>query len=290
MSSVKLTEKFIGFVDILGYSSLTRAAEEGRGLTFQDLEEMQAILGTDKMRKHYEQYGPTICPAAPRVRKDMDFQLTQVWDSVVVSTEVSPAGIINLVSHCFNACIMLLTKGVMCRGYIKKGMILHDGLRVLGSGHVDTVASEKNVSIFKRHAEELGTPFIEVDPEVVEYVTTQTDKCVKEMFSRHTLTHDGLTAIFPIKRLSHSFIIAGFGMPAFEPNKEKESNNNVRQSLIKLKQKVLSHIEASVASAVRKSEHYIRALDEQLKTCDRTDEMIDSLQRPLGRPHYMQRC
>jgi hypothetical protein len=171
----------------------------------------------------------------------------------------------------------------MCRGYIKQGMIYHEGLRVFGSGHVDAAAKEKSVSIFKRDADERGTPFIEVAAEVVDYIAIQPDKCVKEMFSRQTLTHEGLTAIFPIKRLSHSFIIGGFGMPAFDPGREKDGNNKLRQNLERLKEGILRHVDKSDVSAVRKGEHYVRALDEQLKVCDKTDEVIDALQRPIGR-------
>jgi hypothetical protein len=216
-----LTEKFIGFIDILGYSSLTKAAEEGRGLTLDDLEGVLSLLGSEEDRERQKKRGSTICPMAPHIRKDMDFELTQAWDSVLISSEISPAGVISLISHCFDACIMLLTKGVMCRGYVKKGMIYHRGNQVFGSGHVDAVAKEKNVSFFKRDADERGTPFMEVDPAVVEYINIQPDKCVKEMFSRMVVTHDGSTAIFPIKRLSHKFIIGGIGFPRFDGKKKR---------------------------------------------------------------------
>lgn len=279
---LELKDKFIGFVDILGYSALTKAAEEGRGLTLEDLEKILTLLGSDENRTHYEQNGPTICPQAPRIEKHLDFQVTQVWDSVVISAEVSPAGVISLVSHCFGACFRLLRQGVMCRGYIKRGKIHHEGIRVFGSGHVDAVEKERQVSFYKQDADERGTPFIEVDPEVVSYVQTQQDKCVKDVFSRMVVTHQGLTAIFPIRNLGHSFMIAGFGMPPFDPAKERKSNDNMRKSIVGLKVKVLQHVEGAERGAVKKSEHYIRALDEQLRRCDVTDGMIDTLEGPFG--------
>src|SRR6267143_2631231 len=94
--------KFIGFVDIIGFKSLVRAAEAAQ----KDLTELsQAVqaLGTEEDLKHVEKYGPTICPDALHLRKDLDFQITQASDCVFVSAEVSPAGIINLVSHCWRA-------------------------------------------------------------------------------------------------------------------------------------------------------------------------------------------
>jgi hypothetical protein len=283
MSTIQLTDKFIAYIDILGYSALTRAAEAGIGFSFAEMEEILEMLGTEEDRKHHQKYGPTTCPQAPRMRNDLDFQIAQVWDSVVVSAEVSPAGVVNLISHCFGVCIHLLTKGVMCRGYVKRGKIYHDGQKIFGSGHVEAVAKEKNVSFFKQNADERGTPFIEVDAEVVDFVAKQPDKCVKEMFGRMVLSHEGLTAVFPIKRLSHSFIIGGFGAPPFDSAKEKMSNDNLRESLKSLKQKVMTFVDQSDSHIVGKANHYVRALDEQMKVCDRTDEMIDALCRPIGR-------
>jgi hypothetical protein len=279
---IQLREKFIGFVDILGYSALTRMAENGRGFTLDELEELTQILGTDDDRRHFEKYGPSTCPMAPRLQKHLDFQIARAWDSVVVSAETSPAGVVNLVCHCFSVCTRLLMKGVMCRGYIKRGRIHHEGLRTFGSGHVDTVDMERKVSFYKQDAEERGTPFIEVDPEVMEYVADQPDTCVKEMFSRMVLTHEGLSAVFPIRRLSHSFLIGGFGRPPFDPAKERKNNQTLRQTLLDLKRRVSELVEGADERALRKSQHYLRALDRQLQVCDETDDAIERLTRPFG--------
>ena len=58
---------------------------------------------------------------------------------------------------------------------------------------------------------------------MVDYIATQPDTCVKEMAGRMLRTEGGLTAIFPVKRLNHSFMIGGFGMPKLNPEKEKEA-------------------------------------------------------------------
>lgn len=218
---------------------------------------------------------------APRNREDLDFQVAQVWDSVVVSAEISPGGVVNIVSHCFGVCIRLLASGVMCRGYVTRGMIYHDGQRIFGSGHVDTVARERQVTFFKQDADERGTPFIEIDPEVVGYISAQPDKCVKEMFGRMTLTHEGVTAIFPIKLLSHPLVIGGIGRREFNPKEERQSNEGVREELKNLKAKLMNFVNKSDLSATKKANHYIRAIDRQLNICDRTDEMIDALCQPF---------
>ena len=176
---------------------------------------------------------------------------------------------------------MLLTKGVMVRGYITRGRIYHDGNEFMGTGYHEAYQREAGVSAFKREAHEKGTPFVEVDPSVCAYVTNETDPCVQEMFGRYVKMDGDLTALFPFKRLSHSFIIAGFGHK-FDPVREKKSNDNLRCSIRALKERVLAHIDESNERAMAKARHYIAALDEQLSLCDKTDAMIDRLVAPLG--------
>jgi len=158
-------------------------------------------------------------------------------------------------------------------------MIFHEGQIVRGSGHVDTVSKEKNVTFFNTYAGERGTPFIEIDPEVVKYIANQRDKCVKDMVSRMVLSHEGLTAIFPIKLLRHSWMITGW--QRFDAEEQKRLNNEMRGGIKRLKDKVTEFASSGDTSAIRKSEHYLRALDQQLAVCDRTDALIDRLVRPF---------
>ena len=280
MSEVQYTEKFIAFFDVLGWESLVRASDKGCGLSLGELCEIVTALGTDEDRKHFEKYGPTICPDAPRIRKDMDFRITSASDSVLISAEISPAGLINLVSHCCMACFKLLSKGVMCRGYINRGRIYHTTEQQIGTGLNSAVEREKQVSIFKKDADERGTPFIEVDKEVVQYVEHQPDQCVKEIFPRLVKAEGDLAAIFPFQRLNHSFIVGGFGT-TFDPENERASLNVIRGWIHKMKEQVQRHIDPSEESALRKGNYYIRMLDNQLVACDQMDDAINLLAQPF---------
>jgi len=93
-------------------------------------------------------------------------------------------------------------------------------------------------------------------------------------------TEDGTTALFPFQRLSHSFVISGFGR-TFDAEREKEANNNMRKQIVTLKERVLYYVDSSNPRAMAKAQHYLRALDAQLIACDRTDEMITALCAPL---------
>ncbi len=279
--TIQLTEKFIGFFDIVGFKSLMARADAGNGMTHSELFEIVKLLGSDKDRAERVKYGSKICPHAPFMQRDVDFHITQQFDCAVVSTEISPAGAINVISHCWTACLELLSKGLMCRGYIKRGLVYHTEKDVFGPGHVDVVENERQVSFFKGDSDKSGTPFIEVDKTVVDYIATQPDACVKEMTGRMLRTDGGLTAIFPVKRLNHSFMIGGFGMPKFDPEKEKKSLNNVREWIRRMKRDVESYIDPDNESAVTKGGHYIRMLDQQLLACDETERAIDMLSQPF---------
>ena len=52
-------------------------------------------------------------------------------------------------------------------------------------------------------------------------------------------------------------------------------NDSYRQLLIKYKGFVESHLDMSNPKAVIKGEHYIDAINNQIKVCDQTDEWIN---------------
>ena len=276
---VAFSEKFIAFVDILGFKKLVSDAEQGTGLPLAELLQLLEHLGTGKERGRFDQYGPTTCPCAPRLDKNLDFRVTQISDCVIVSAEISPAAVINLVAHCWGAVIELLARGIMCRGYIKRGRVFHSDTQVIGSGYQDAYLAESKVGAFKREADERGTPYVEVDAEVFRYVEIQPDACVKEMFRRMAKRDGDTVVLFPFQRLQHSFIVAGHGHK-FDPDGEHISNENLRASIRRMKERVWSFVDQSNAIAVAKARHYIAALDTQLQACDRTDERIQIYASP----------
>lgn len=271
-------DKFIGFVDILGWKNKVKAAEAGTGMPLAELKGALEKLGKHEDQAKIENTGPIICPGSSYVRRDLDFKLTRISDCVIVSSEISPAGVINLIDHCWGAIFRLLTKGIMCRGYITRGLIHHTNEpEMIGSGYQEALDKEQKVSAFKRKADEMGTPFVEVDPAVCNYIQDQGDSCVKNMFSRFVKGDGTVTALFPFQRLSHSFIIAGWPGQRFDPEKERQSNKNMRSMIEKMKERITALVDRSKPDAVSKAEHYIAALDAQTEGCKKTDEVINTL-------------
>ena len=281
MSEVQYTEKFIAFLDVLGWKSLVRASDKGCGLALGELCEIMDNLGKPTDREHFEKYGPTTCPQAPCMRKDMDFCITRLSDSALISAEVSPAGLINLVSYCSRPCTGLLSKGVMCRGYIKRGRIYHTSEYQIGVGISDVVAREKQVAIFRKDADEHGTPFIEIDMDVVQYVSNQPDECVKKMFPRFVEVDNDLAAILPFRRLDPStFFGPGLGQ-MFNPERERESVNVVRGWIRRIKKDVRRYVDWSNESACQKGNQYIWMLDAKLRAGDHLEDTINLLAQPF---------
>jgi hypothetical protein len=277
-------QKFVAFVDVLGFTQLVEDSVAGKGPTADEVADMLAAFGSQADAEIFEKYGPVVCPDAPRIAKDLSFQVVQISDCMIASAETSPAGLINLIDHCTKVVIRFLQRGRMCRGYISHGDIVHRGTLLFGTGYQSAYKGEASVSAFKRHADDRGTPFVEIDPKVVDYVRACGNQCVVKMFSRYARDDGTVTALYPFERFSHSFSIGPlYGLP-FEPDKERASNSNVRKMLHTMKQNIIKHVSPTNMEAVRKAEHYIEALDRQLAICDHTDELLDSLGLPACPP------
>lgn len=260
---------------------MVEASESGAGMPLNKLLEVLKELGTPEDRIKFEKNGPITCPNSKYIKRDIDFRLTQISDCVIVFSEVSPAGLINLVNHCWSAVIRLLTKGIMCRGYITRGSVYHTDVQIIGSGYQNAHGKGDQVTAFKLEANERGTPFVEVDPAVCNYVRAHGDSCMKEMFSRYVKEDGTVTALFPFQRLQHSFIIGDWFGHTFNPEGERQSNENMRSMIEKMKERIMVFVDQSNHDAVRKAKHYIAALDAQIEVCKKTDEMINTLNSPF---------
>ncbi len=272
---------FIAFFDVLGWKSLVRTTEKDNGFSVQKVIDVLNMSRSELERCHdfYKKDGPEICPSAPFIKKDMEFRFTLSSDSVVLSSEVSPAGLVNLLNCCRVVYFKLfLRKGLMCRGYIKRGLVYHTADYCVGSGLNDVVEGEKRVSIFKTEDGERGTPFIEVDRNIVQYVNDETsDSCVKETFSEFVKVKDDVAAIFPFKRLDPG--IFGGGRP--DPYGVRETIATVRNWIGRAKEMVRRHVdpsdESARQSALQKERCLIRMLDAQLDICERTEKAIHEM-------------
>jgi len=276
---MEFKDKFIGFVDILGFKDLVEKAESGESMNLSNLLQIVAKLGDRKYVNFYKTHGPEICPNSQYSERSLDFEILQVSDCAILSIEISPAGVINLIQRFWSIVMGLMLEGILCRGFITRGKVFHTENQVIGSGYIEAYVGESAVTAFKRDADERGTPFIEIDQKVIEYIKMDTDDCVKKMYKRYVKNDSVVTAIFPFESLSHSFIITEH----FDSEKEKKSNNHVRNLILKIKERIMNFANSSNPKAMKKVQHYIAKLDEQLVECNKVDEMIDVLMSPFPR-------
>lgn len=281
---MKSTEKFIAFVDIVGFTNMVRAAEiNGGDLTLAF--EMARALGSSSDADKVRSSGHFICPQAPYLEKGVRFEVTQISDCVIVSSEVSPAGLITLVHHCFTAAMTVVSKGGLCRGVISKGNIFHEAGQFLGTGYMDAFHAERSVAFRQANISETGTPFIQLDPSVVSYAHEQDDGCVRSMFERMTVTDGTYTAIDPFRALAN--IPAALITADFDPMKWKAS---IARSL-GYRMSTLAAYEAADTEVPGEKErtkirHYKRGLEEAIARLRakeaRVDEMISTGRIPYG--------
>lgn len=275
---IKFKDKFIGYVDILGFKELVGAAENGGNIALSEILELLGKFGSVANRERFERNGPMQCTASRFVQRDLDFRGIQISDCLILSAEVSPAGGINLIERAWMGVTELLTRGILCRGYITRGNIYHTDTQVIGTGYQKALDMEsKGVTAFHRNADEQGTPFVEIDPTVMNYLSGCGDGCVKKMLSRLVMDDGIVVALFPFK----CFAVQSAITDDFDAAKQKVANQNLRVSLQKMKDQVLKYLDQAKPKAVVKSEHYLAALDAQLAICDRHDDHIDAICRPF---------
>ena len=278
-------DKFVAFVDILGFTSKVAAVEGGSGAQLSDLLEICGELESKSHAQSIAAYGPIICPESRYESRNLDYRVTQISDCAIVSTEVSPAGIINLVEHISQSIIGLLRHGVLVRGYVTRGSIFHDDKQFIGVGYQNALTGEKSVRAFRMSESDGATPFVEVDPNVVRYIREETDACVVEMFGRMAKvdsTHD-VTVLFPFQQLTN--VVGG---NISEPEKCQRSLDIVRTWIDSYKAKVDSQALDSDNMAKQKSKYYMKILDDLLAECDQIENFLKIGRQPAVRLRFDQ--
>lgn len=265
-------EKFIAFVDILGFTNLIEESESGQGMALGEILGLISCLDSPEDRAMFDEYGSSICPDVRPLTKNLDFQLTQISDCAVISMEPSAVGAVHLTYVCLRIVFRLMKRGFLCRGYITKGSIYHEDNQFFGSGYQRALEGEKHTTALQINAEEKGTPFVELDKDVSDFILSCGEECLIGKFKRMVRSVGSSYAVFPFD------VFSRVNDPGPDTTLEQrlEANNVVRQAIHTLKNKVLA-FDASDPKVRLKINHYVNALDEQLSNCDFSDEMSRKL-------------
>jgi len=80
MANAEFKEKFVAFVDVLGFKKLVEAAEAGTPAPLDDVLEVLKKLGSAEEGHKFAKHGPKVCPQSTYIQRNLDFQITQVTD------------------------------------------------------------------------------------------------------------------------------------------------------------------------------------------------------------------
>lgn len=192
-SSVKYSNKAVAFIDILGFSKLVES-----GKSPSEILRIVSLLGNEDDCRFYELDGAEVCPNSDKKQPNLGFELTQISDCVIVSVEVSPCALINLIRFCEKVTMRLLLKEkLLCKGYIAIGEVYHLRNQVFGPGYQAAVEGEKSAASITVGGDVMGTPFVEVASEIVQLLMDACDPCVNTMLSRMVCAKNDCAVVTP---------------------------------------------------------------------------------------------
>ncbi len=268
--NLRYKDKFIAFVDILGFKEIVKKSEISSDA--DSVARMLRRLGSDEDAALYQNLGPVICPDSEKLSSDLNMRISQVSDCVVISSEISPAGAINIIDFCRQiAERLLLREGVLCKGYLTRGEIVHEGMLFFGPGYQDAIEGEKNAAAIVTPEGKTGTPFIEIDNFVVKYFEKNGDDCTRKMFSRMTILSEKYALISPY------LIFDRIAEWSVDPSKSESQMRNELTSAKEIINRVEFELKASkpvVSQAKVKLDISLRELSKARNRLSRVEEML----------------
>jgi hypothetical protein len=136
------TERFVAFLDLLGFSNLVEAAEQGGA----QLTRLQDVLGS---------FSKTLSN-----NPSTDSRFSYFSDCIVITSDASPQALLDLFQSIHTLTANLLQEDVFVRGAITRGWAFHDERYVYGTAVSRAVRLEEKVAVYLRTL---------LSPEVYEY-------------------------------------------------------------------------------------------------------------------------
>ena len=248
--SPKYTERFVAFLDILGFSGKVRESANLKGRV--NLERLLEAL------KHPNPAGPDqIVIARIGDISNSDHRLSYFSDSVVISTDPTESGLFHLVNHVERIGWHLLELGFLCRGGVTRGLLYHSNNTVVGPALLEAYEFEKSMA---------KTPRIIVNDETAE-AALKYSAPVGELFrSLLYRDQDGSHTVHILRRMNYyaDDAIAGKPLP--------ERLTNIQQGLAR-----------QISDLGRAKKDKERKYVEAFKQCfDSMLKPIDEMRKPLS--------
>jgi hypothetical protein len=85
MTDTAFQDRFIAFIDVMGFKDMIEQAEQGEGRSVDEIREILETLANHKSKSFFQKHGPQLCPCSPRIDNHLAFEITQVSDCAIVS-------------------------------------------------------------------------------------------------------------------------------------------------------------------------------------------------------------
>lgn len=123
---VAYRERYVAFLDILGFSELTRRAHDDPA-----------------WRNYLREAIATLKSTLPAQMDSEDFRFVQFSDSIVISADRTALGLFMVINGCRLLSRNMLSRGVLLRGGIAAGHFHHDEQLMFGPALLDAYAFEQ---------------------------------------------------------------------------------------------------------------------------------------------------
>lgn len=145
MSLSKYEEKYVVFLDILGFKQLVQQSESNPEV----LEKLTAALNAMNIFKGLESLLARSNLAIQDGYKET-VSISTFSDSVIISTRADIVGLLLITSIAQILSCNLFCLGILARGAISKGLLIHTDNMVLGSGLIKAYELESKAAIYPR--------------------------------------------------------------------------------------------------------------------------------------------
>jgi hypothetical protein len=228
--SPEYAERFVAFVDILGFSEKVRQSAIPNGRI--------SLVQLLKALEHPTPAGPDqiVVVRIGDISKS-GHRMTYFSDSIAISTEPTEAGLFHLVNHVEKIGWRLLELGFLCRGAVTRGLLYHRDNAIVGPALIEAYDLEKNKA---------KTPRIIVRDEIF-HTALRYAAPVGELFKRvFYRDEDGSHIVHILRRLNYYVddAIAGKPLPEELTDIQRRLANEISELSSAKKEKERKYVES----------------------------------------------
>ncbi|MBC8146525.1 MAG: hypothetical protein H8E98_00900 [Bacteroidetes bacterium] len=143
MENTKYDERYVAFVDILGFTDLVgKSADSNSTISLADIVtalKFTPPAGQDKI----------VLGRIGDISKS-NHQMSSFSDNIFISTDSTENGLMHIINHLEQISFKLLKLGFLCRGGLTKGLCYHHENIVFGPAVIEAHDIEKKVSKYPR--------------------------------------------------------------------------------------------------------------------------------------------